>query len=271
MVGAEYAFTSLKASDFSEIDAMDMPGDEDEGDITLHALNTFILYGITPKFNVLARLPLIYWNLEAREMGHNHTKTLSGAGDLSLGVRWVAKYVKMPISHQFITGVNVKLPTGKSFSMNPMAAEGDTVTHSHFALGNGHFNLSASLEWWFRSRFPLALGSMVLGEIPMGESDLEFRAGGKILGVIQAMHQSPVFLQVYPNYKILLSKVYPDEWEGKKVENSGGYLSRGAVGVTLKFSDAQSGILFFDFPVAGSLGGTQLNGMTVSAGYRITL
>jgi hypothetical protein len=226
-----------------------------------------MLYGITPKLNILARLPLVYWNLEAREMGHNHTQTLRGPGDLAIGVRWVTKYVKMPISHQFITGLNVKLPTGKSFNMNPMAAEGDTITHSHFALGNGHFGFSASLEWWFRSKFPLALGTMVLGEIPLNESNLEFRAGEKILGIIQAMHQSPVFLQVYPNYKILLSKIYPDEWEGKKVGNSGGFLTRGAIGTNLKFSDAQSCMLIFDFPLAGSLAGSQLNGMTISISY----
>ncbi|HDP99094.1 MAG TPA: hypothetical protein ENN22_07925 [bacterium] len=159
MIGGEYSFGYLKPDNSTE----EVHKDEDsfhEGNINIHTFNAYALFGLSHKLNLLMRFPLIIWHQNAEhEDIHHRTETIKGMSDISLGLRWLIRNEVFGPGQRLFAGVNLSFPTAKSYNMNPFSERADSVRHSHFALGDGHFSLDSKIEWWYRSEFPFVVGT----------------------------------------------------------------------------------------------------------------
>lgn len=268
MVGSEYSYSHLTPSRFSEKHE-DGDGDDHAGTIDVNTMSAFALYGISNKLNLLLRIPYTIWRQKTADNDNHHrTETIGGLGDITIGLRILLKNSSFGPGQRLFAGFNITFPTGESYNLNPFSENADSIRHSHFAPGDGHFSTSINLEWWYRSEFPLVLGIQAIYEFPLNTSVAGFRSGQKTMLNLQAINQRPLFWRSFPYIKLKVRRELADRWQGKIAENSGGAFFDGTAALDFEISESLSSILSLDLPVWRSIKGSQMDGFIVGASIR---
>ncbi|MDW7681566.1 MAG: hypothetical protein SCK70_13455, partial [bacterium] len=127
LIGGEYSFGYLKPGNSSQ----EIHEDEDalhEGNINIHTFSAYALFGFSNKLNLLMRFPFIAWRQKAEHADvHHRTETIKGMSDISLGLRWLIRNEAFGPGQRLFAGVNLSLPTAKSYDFNPFSEKGASV------------------------------------------------------------------------------------------------------------------------------------------------
>lgn len=244
-------------------------GDIHAGYVTVQGFNGYLLYGLTGRLNLLIRLPYLIWRQRADEANaHHRTETIAGLQDLNLGVRWVVRNQAFGPGQRLFVGMNLSLPTAPSYDVNPFGDAADSVQHTHFALGRGHFSGDLNAEWWYRSEFLWVLGISGNYYFPLNTSSLGYRSGQQVSLSFQGIRQKPLVRNTFLYLKLSTRWETREEWEDTPAPNSGGLLVDGLAGLNFEFSEDLSGVLAFQYPLWRTLEGAQLDPLALSFSIR---
>lgn len=244
-------------------------GDGHAGTIDVQMLSAYALYGLSETVDILMKVPFVSWHMDAdEEDNHHRTETIQGFGDIDLGVRWAILNQKFGPGHRLFVGMNISLPTAGDYDINPFSSMADSVKHTHFALGGGHYSSSLNVEWWYRSEFPLIIGISSNYAFPLNTSTIGFKSSKKLSLHLQAIMQQPLFAHAFPYFKIKIRKEFSDYWEGKNVPNSGGIFIDATVALSWEISESVSLIPSVDFPLWQAVQGSQLTGYAAAISLR---
>ncbi|MFQ6607390.1 MAG: hypothetical protein ACE5EE_02510 [Fidelibacterota bacterium] len=239
------------------------------GDIRIQTFNTFLVFGLTPKVNLLTTIPFLDWNQEAEhEDNHHRTESIRGFGDIVLGVRWLYRNQSFGPGTKLFFGTDITLPSGESYKVNPFSEGADSLQHRHFALGKGVMISSLYFEWWYRSEFPLVLGASGRYDFPWTESNLGYEPGQKVFISLHIIRQTPVFKVVFPYLRANIWYEKSDSWEGVRVVNSGGTSLEGMIGIEVEISEKISAVLSLNTPVWRKIDGSQLDQISLAVSLR---
>ncbi|MEE9166200.1 MAG: hypothetical protein V3U24_01850 [Candidatus Neomarinimicrobiota bacterium] len=247
---------------------------EDEGEshlgtVTIHRLAPFVMYGASNRLNLLVGIPFTHWSQTADEPdAHHRTETVAGFSDITVGAHWLTVNQSFGPGHRFFLGTDLTLPTARSYKASPFSEDADSVTHRHFALGDGVVSSSVDFQWWYRSEFPWVVG--ITGEylFPWFESDAGFLPGRKLFFNLHAIGQAPLFPRVYPYIKLRMQGEQEDRWKGKDAPNSGGFMVAAMVGLELEITESVAAVVSIELPVWRRFEGSQLDPFTLSLSLR---
>jgi hypothetical protein len=269
MVGGEYGFSHLNPSRFNESGASLDDVDEHAGTIDVHTVNLYGLYGFSGKLNGIVKIPFVVWHQEAvHQDNHHRTETIRGQGDISAGIRMLFRNETFGPGQRLYAGAILIMPTGEGYNMNPFSANADSISHTHFALGAGHFSGSLDLEWWYRSEFPLVIGASAAYTFPLNVSSVGLKSGADIGLELHTISQRALFWRAHPYLRLQLRRELADHWDGAMAPNSGGTFVDIIAGFVFEVSESISSVLAIGLPVWRNLEGAQMDGLIVTLSLR---
>ena len=240
------------------------------GRVDIAGSSLFGLYGISSRLNLTWRLPYKYWKQYEveHEDTHHRNETISGWGDLEIGIRGIVKNASFGPGRRIFIDGSLSLSTGDTYQLNPFSEDADEVEHSHFALGTGQYALSLGAEWWLRSEFPIVFGVVGRVKQALSESAAGFRPGRNIDLALHAIWQKPLVADLFPYLKLDLRHEESDLWDGQDAPNSGGNFL-GATGQLIwEVNDQVSLITGLGIPVWQDFQGSQLSGVNYFMSFR---
>lgn len=258
MVGSGLTFQHLQAVHNNTV-----TGDHHAGQVAIFNTSLFGLYGLSNSLNLEWNLPYIHWRQYAveHEDAHHRNESLSGLGDITLGLRGIIMNEAFGPGHRlFIDGLLI-LPTGKGYATNPFGAEADSVDHRHFAPGTGQVSASVGMEWWWRSEFPLVMGTSSQIKQPLTDSAIGFQPGTLIAVSFHSIYQFSTPRKWFPYFELEYRHNQPDRWDGLAAPNSGGKTLFVKFQVLYKMDDVGSMVFTAGFPLWQDLDGDQLSGI----------
>ncbi|NOZ07871.1 MAG: hypothetical protein GXO91_03205 [FCB group bacterium] len=247
--------------------------EEHAGDVSVASAAIFGMYGVTDKVNLILSVPYKRWhqyNVE-HEDSHHRNETISGFGDLSLGIRTILENSRVGPGHRVYLDIRVFLPTAPSYKINPFTVSADEIPHEHFALGTGQYSAALGFEYWVRGEFPWILGISTQLKTPLNTSDIGYKPGQSYREELHLIRQKPFFKSFFPYFKISMRQEVSDIWDEEKAPNSGGKFLDGFAQLNLELNESSSLILSVGVPLWQSVSGSQLNGLNGSVSYRITI
>lgn len=227
------------------------------------------MYGLSDNVNLVFRIPFLHWSQTADEPdAHHRTESVSGFGNVALGVRWLVANRSFGPGHRFFVEADLTLPTAKSYESNPFSENADQVEHRHFALGNGVVSSGVNAQWWVRTEFPWVVGITAQTVFPWYESDLGFLPGRKSFLAVHGIRQAPVLYRSFPYLRLRIQEEQPDRWAGVEAPNSGGVTVAGMVGLDLELSESVAAVVALEFPAWKQVEGFQLDALVFSVSFR---
>ncbi|MFC1563601.1 hypothetical protein ACFL6G_01635 [candidate division KSB1 bacterium] len=265
MFGTEYSFNHFKPSSFNESPGEDTP----EGKIDVQSLSAYALYGLNNKANIILVVPFERWRQSVNVSNvHMRNETISGIGDIMIGVRVLVKNQTTTTGHRFFAGVNFSIPTGDSFNIKLYSDAAFSAPHNHFAIGKGNYTSTLNFEYWHRPGIPVLAGVSGAYNFALNESSVGFRSGDKIFFDLQATILKTVFWNSYPYFKLRYQYNSPDQWDNADSRNTGGKYINGTTAFIVNVNESFSVISFADFPLWRSLKGAQLDNFIFSVSFR---
>ena len=230
-----------------------------EGDVDLHLLNIFGMFGITENINAFVSIPFKRWNQFNVEEGSDHENVIKeGIGDITLSLRWILQNKVIGAGHRLFVNGKVFIPTGEKI----------TEDDKSLRLGTGQYSGAIGFEWWWRTKFPWVLGTSGSATFPITESDVGYKPGNSYNLQIQTLRQIPIYDNIYPYLKLSFVNSNPEAGIGMIENNSAKKQLNGAIGLEYKWTNTRSISLSYEQPFNHELEGEQLIGKTFSFSIR---
>ncbi len=263
MIGSGYGLNVLRP--IADVGGSDHAGGEGSNQL----FSLYGMAGVGQRWNLLIVLPYSFRSQAVDvEDVHHRNETLSGMGDLRLGLRYIAANTFFGPGKRIYLGLTVTLPTAPSYAMNPFSAAADTTEHRHFALGNGTPTATLEGEWWRRTESAWVAGLLVRFRPRLARSPEGFEPGARLNVDLQGVGQAYRWFGGFPYLVLRLRWEDSDYWAGTAAPNSGGTLVEGSAGLNFEISEAYSAVLRYTFPITSRLSGSQQLGRSLEIALR---
>ncbi|MBC8346213.1 MAG: hypothetical protein ISR82_05275 [Candidatus Marinimicrobia bacterium] len=155
---------------------------------------------------------------------HHRSESVSGFADTRILFRRIIENADFGPGSRLFAGLGLIIPSGSMVEENPFLLGNNEEDHTHFSMSEGVWKGIGEFQFFYRSHFPVLIGSVYRYEFSLKENAFGFRAGQKNTLDLLAYWQNKTILGSVPYGSISMIHKGIDFWEGEKAPNSGGLI-----------------------------------------------
>ncbi len=185
-----------------------------------------VIYGINDHWNFESSISAgrRSMTLDSESTIHHRPESVSGFGDTRILFRRIIENEDFGPGSRLFVGLGLIIPSGNLVKENPFTLSENDVDHTHFSMSEGVLKGVGELQFFYRSHFPVLIGSVYRYEFSLKENAFGFRSGQKNVLDFLAYWQNHTILGGVPYGSISMIHEGIDFWEGEKAPNSGGLI-----------------------------------------------